>query len=379
MKTLIICIDRDNDLGEKAGIKSPIIGRQANIDAALKLGITDPEESDTNTLFGGIKAYDELIATGESVELVSFAGDSNVGIISDKIIANQLDEVLKKYDAKSAIVISDGADDETLMPIIQSRMKIDSVKRVTVVQSERIENTYYILSRIFSNPRFSHMLFVPPGLALIIYSIFLFIGNPDGAIVGMSAIIGLYLLYKGFKFDDSFNEFLEKMKKSFYDGNFSFFTYLTSIIIGIVAIIQGASQVFGHAIGDGVIRYEPLSLFIIFINASVWWFVLAFLFANFGRLVDRYINKKPIVKNISAMLFIIAFGLMTWGVSLFILSSENMGGFTVPHAVAFEFLSYSFIGFMLIVALGIKILKKGRTSDDKNKKQNKIENKSKSY
>jgi len=27
MKTLILCIDRDNDFGEKAGVKSPMIGR----------------------------------------------------------------------------------------------------------------------------------------------------------------------------------------------------------------------------------------------------------------------------------------------------------------------------------------------------------------
>ena len=39
MKTLIICIDRDNDLGEKAKVETPIIGRENNLKAATALGL----------------------------------------------------------------------------------------------------------------------------------------------------------------------------------------------------------------------------------------------------------------------------------------------------------------------------------------------------
>jgi Predicted membrane protein len=49
MQTLVICIDRDNDLGEKAKLETPIVGREANVQAAVALGIADPEDSDTNT------------------------------------------------------------------------------------------------------------------------------------------------------------------------------------------------------------------------------------------------------------------------------------------------------------------------------------------
>ena len=50
VRTLVLTIDRDNDLGVKAGIRGPIIGRKATLTAALKLGIADPEESDTNAI-----------------------------------------------------------------------------------------------------------------------------------------------------------------------------------------------------------------------------------------------------------------------------------------------------------------------------------------
>ena len=175
MQTLIICIDRDNDLGEKAKLETPIVGREANVQAAVALGIADPEDSDTNTLFGGIRILDEMRAKGADVEIVSFAGDKNVGVISDQKIAEQLENFLKTHEVQRAIFVSDGAEDETLVPIVQSRMKIDSVKRIVVMQSENLESTYYILKHAFSDPKISQTFFVPLGLAFLIYSIFLLV------------------------------------------------------------------------------------------------------------------------------------------------------------------------------------------------------------
>ena len=58
VRTLVITIDRDNDLGVKAGIRGPVIGRKATLTAALKLGIADPEESDTNAILGALHHHD---------------------------------------------------------------------------------------------------------------------------------------------------------------------------------------------------------------------------------------------------------------------------------------------------------------------------------
>jgi len=38
MKTLVLNIDRDDDFGRKAKVKSPIIGIKDNIESANKLG-----------------------------------------------------------------------------------------------------------------------------------------------------------------------------------------------------------------------------------------------------------------------------------------------------------------------------------------------------
>ena len=41
MSLLVIAIDRDNDLGRKTGIRSPVVGREANVKASLELGLSD--------------------------------------------------------------------------------------------------------------------------------------------------------------------------------------------------------------------------------------------------------------------------------------------------------------------------------------------------
>ena len=41
-KLLVICVDRDNDVGEKAGIITPVIGRDACIEAAQRLALRRP-------------------------------------------------------------------------------------------------------------------------------------------------------------------------------------------------------------------------------------------------------------------------------------------------------------------------------------------------
>ena len=88
MGLLIIAIDRDNDLGRKTGIRSPVIGRESNVKAALELGLADPEESDTNTMFEAIRTYDQLLEDGEDVEVVTICGDIRVGTKS-KLRASQ--------------------------------------------------------------------------------------------------------------------------------------------------------------------------------------------------------------------------------------------------------------------------------------------------
>ena len=50
-RILVLYVDRDDDIGVKAKIKTPIIGREDNLKAALSFALSDPEDSDVNALF----------------------------------------------------------------------------------------------------------------------------------------------------------------------------------------------------------------------------------------------------------------------------------------------------------------------------------------
>ncbi|MBC8251475.1 MAG: DUF373 family protein, partial [Candidatus Nitrosopelagicus sp.] len=47
-KLLVICVDRDDDVGKKAGITTPVVGRDSCINAAQRLALEDPEDADSN-------------------------------------------------------------------------------------------------------------------------------------------------------------------------------------------------------------------------------------------------------------------------------------------------------------------------------------------
>src|SRR5579864_5232359 len=129
-RTLIICIDRDDDIGVKTGIKTPIIGRDACVSGATKLSITDPEEADANAIFAAIKEYDSLLSKGEFCEVIVTSGLFERGVLADKKIRNQVASVLKGYPADGAVIISDGSEGEELVPVIQSLVPIISVRKV---------------------------------------------------------------------------------------------------------------------------------------------------------------------------------------------------------------------------------------------------------
>jgi len=76
---LVVCVDRDDDLGRKAGVVGPVVGRANVLDAALKLGTADPEDADTNAMFAAVHLLDQIRETGEDAEVVVLTGSPKVG------------------------------------------------------------------------------------------------------------------------------------------------------------------------------------------------------------------------------------------------------------------------------------------------------------
>ncbi|MDY0266303.1 MAG: DUF373 family protein [Methanimicrococcus sp.] len=345
MDTLVICIDRDDDLGEKAKVITPVIGRGANIAAAVSLATADPEDSDTNTIFGGIRILDELRSMGVDAEIVSFAGDRNVGTISDKKIADQLDEFLSTQDVKSAIFVSDGAEDESLIPLVQSRIKVDSVQRIIVMQSERLESTYYMIKNFLKDPKMLQTFFVPIGLALIIYALAMATSNPQWAIIGTFFAVGIYMILRAYSFNDKVVLGWKELKKSYRSHQLSFITTIASILFFIIGTINGLINVWEiMPLYDGLI--ELLSMFI---KSVVLWYACSVFIYLIGKIFDQILLKQDYQNQIVVMLFALSGTLLFWSSSSYVLSLSTAGSYLFPV----EYFIYSVTLGIIIALVGI--------------------------
>src|SRR5512145_3449251 len=107
-RTLVLSVDRDDDIGWKAKVESPCIGRAACLNAANSLALADPEDSDVNAIFSAVKIYDELTAKGEDTEIAVVAGNHLHMIDGDRRIASSLEQVVSETGVTNCILVTDG-------------------------------------------------------------------------------------------------------------------------------------------------------------------------------------------------------------------------------------------------------------------------------
>jgi putative membrane protein len=331
MKTLVLSIDRDDDIGVKTGIKGPIVGREDNFRAANRLGLADPEDADVNTLYAAIASYDDLVQRGVNAELATITGDKNVGHESDRILTEQLDEILEEIRPNHVYLVTDGAEDEYVFPIISSRVKVNHVKRVMVKQSPTIETTFYTFIKIIRDERMRKKIFTPLVIFLLIYGIFGFLvpvltgfawngwgfisKMPDYILPMIAFAVGLYFFFWAYSVSLSFSAVSSRIitwykatKKSLVGGDFSFvFT-----VIGVVLIVIGIFLGLDVAVKEAS---NPVESIFFFIGGAFFWIILGVLTHEGGKVAKAYQKGQMIkpsfwVVTISLFVALIVFSLL---------------------------------------------------------------------
>lgn len=255
VEALILCIDRDDDLGRKAGIRGPIVGEEENFKAARALGIADPEDSDVNAIFAAIKVKRESEHLYKGVEVVTITGDRDVGVKSDQKIGNQLVRLLEAFDPRGIILVTDGAEDEEIIPLLQSETKILSVQTIAVKSARPLESAYFkmhdFFGRVAENPHQAKMLFGVPGFILFMVVFLSYFGIPIVEVI--FALAGVYLIAKGFGYEEQLFSGLSEVKNSLLQGNiYKVFNVIAGLIV-VLALISGYLQVKDN-LGS---MYEP--------------------------------------------------------------------------------------------------------------------------
>lgn len=280
---LILCIDRDNDLYEKAGVSGPVIGRKGNIDAATKLALADPEDPDANAIFYAVKLYDQFKKENKPVEIATLSGHKSLGYTADRELSRQLDMVVRELRPKSCMFISDGVADEEIIPIIKSRIKIDSTKIIFIKQAKELEKTYFVLIEKLRDPHYAKIILGIPALLILALSLFSYFGfgwEPVGMLIGVYAILKL----------TGFESFTVNMLKDFRFSleRTSWIGYVAGFsILFIATIISYQSFITGKQHG---LHGEKLAAYTV--GSTVVILLIASLLIIIGKSMDALTEKR---------------------------------------------------------------------------------------
>ncbi len=231
----VVCVDRDNDFGRKAGIDGPIIGRKDNLRAAVKLALADPEDSDANCLFMAIQQYDELKEKYENLEIITLVGSKKFGFESDVRINEQLDAFLETFHAEAFVLVTDGAEDDQITPILQSRGPIISKRTVIIKQAKEVESTFYTIKEALRDPFLARLAFGIPGMVILLYLLL-----PTIGLQLVAGILGVYLVLKGFGMEDRILNVFKEMASSISAQRVSFPFYVGAIMFAAFGLFSAA-------------------------------------------------------------------------------------------------------------------------------------------
>lgn len=278
---LVLCIDRDNDMFEKAKVPGPIVGREDNLAAATKLALADPTDTDSNTIFRAIGIYDS-ISTDQPVQLATLTGSPSLGFQADKEISAQLERVLSDFPADSCIFVSDGASDEQILPIIRSRLKIDGVEIVVMKQAKELEKTYFVILEKLKEPHYARLIFGVPAvlLALFVASRYLGLG-----IESVAALLAFYLAAKAFGVEERFLRLFSGFR--FSVDRLSSIVY---IFFFIMLLVSGwaAVQRYSEAVENGLSGVKTTA---VLVKALANLLSISFMILLAGKMID-IINDK---------------------------------------------------------------------------------------
>ncbi len=320
MSTLVVCLHRGSEL---PGAEPPVVGRSAIESVLPAVGVADPEDARVNCLLEGLRIARDLEADGEDVTVAVISG-SGEAVNADRQVAKQIDQLVADYDPESAIVVVDSAEDERLVPIIESRVPVDAVDRVVVRQARDIESTYYLLKQFLADEELRKTVLVPIGVALLAFPALMFATDSTTVALGaIAATVGVFLLYKGLGVDHYLETVPTQIREAMYAGQVSLVTYVVAAGLATVGLFAGALSISGmeaSEVGEVIVAMR-------FAFDAVPWLTAAALAASAGRLLDELIRNDDLGSAYVNLPFVaIAVGLAVRGFSAYFLERSGVLG-----------------------------------------------------
>ncbi|QLG26075.1 DUF373 family protein [Halorarum halophilum] len=320
---LVLPVDLDDDLGRKTGFSTPVIGRDDVEAAAVELATADPEDSDLNVLFQAVHTYDELVAdetVNEEVAVAAVTGVDGGDVQANRAVGAEVDTVLAALSTGEdvrAIVITDGAQDESVLPVIRSRVPLDGVRRVVVRQAQDLESIYYTMKQVLADPETRGTILVPLGVLLLIYPFSVIAGIleiPGAVVLGLvSALLGLYTLFRGLGLERAVDSAADRVRNSLYAGRVTIITYVVALALLFVGGVQGLETL--ETVESTVGSLQPEAQVAVFVHAAVRWAAAAGVTSSMGQVTDEYLSDRFRWRYLNAPFYVVAIAIVLYGLS----------------------------------------------------------------
>jgi len=316
---LVLCVDLDDDLGRKTDVETPVVGRDAVEEAAVALANADPEDSDVNVCFQGVHLADRI--TDETIEVAVVTGTATADVAANRTVGNEVDTVLAALSTGEdvrALVVTDGAQDESVLPVIRSRVPIDGVRRVVVRQAQDLESMYYTFKQVLADPETRGTILIPLGILLLIYPVAIVadqLGLPGSTLGVISALLGLYILFRGLGLEDAIDDVIERVRVSLFSGRVQLVTSVVGAALVAVGAVGGLEAM---DVVDGT-DSEALVATIAFVYGAVQWVAAAGVVVALGRITDEYLDGSFRWRYLNAPFYVVAIAVVLHGLTAFFL------------------------------------------------------------
>ncbi len=208
-RLLVLAVDRDDDIG-RVGVRTPIVGEEAVLEAARIFGLARPEDPDLNVMYAALSIAKRLRREGAETIVAVVGGDASDPVQADLRIREQVEEIVKKHGVEGIVLVADGREDEEVIPVLQGVAPIVAVKRVVVEQLRGLEETYILIGRYIRKalvePRFARVLLGYPGIIVTGFALLAMLGLLRYAFTALLLIAGILMIIRGFGLEEKIVE-----------------------------------------------------------------------------------------------------------------------------------------------------------------------------
>jgi putative membrane protein len=292
-------------------------------------------------MFEAIRTYDRLASErkpDEVFEIATLSGSERGGVNSDRKLAAEISQLLTSFPAKEVILVSDGYSDEAVLPLVESRVPVTSVRRVVVKHSESIEESAALFSRylktIVENPRYARIVIGLPGLLILLFAILSYFGQVQYFLLALVISVSAIMVGKGFGVDRAARNFYRWSKE--YSPppmrvQISSFAAVGGIICIVLGVYLGSTNIAAHVgtveAPSSVMGWLGLfpSMAGYFIKNAITLMVLGVCVALLGRAIRWYLERDPRLLRNAAFIASIAWSRQIFDGTADVLISPELG------------------------------------------------------